>query len=510
MPSVVAGKDLAMAHRFRFMIARAVRAAAILFLVFVAPFAQASERPLVVGMALEPPHLDPTAGAAAAIDEITYANVFEGLTRIDRDGAVAPALASDWTVSDGGLTYTFTLRENVRFHDGSPFDASVAKFALDRARAPEAENAQPQLFDAIEAVDAVNPTTLVIRLSRPDGALPFNLAWGDAVMVHPDSVGGNKQSPIGTGPFQFERWRRGDRVLLRRHDDYWGKPAALARASFAFVPDPTVALAAVLAGDVHAFPNFPAPEMLPVLKEDPRFTVALGTTEGETIVAINARREPFGDIRIRRAIASAIDRKALIDGAMFGTATPIGSHYPPHGPAYVDLTHVNDHAPKRAEALLAEAGVTEMSVDLALPPPAYARRSGEIIAAQLRAVGIKVDLRPVEWAEWLSRIFRDHDYDLTIVAHTEPADISIYARPDYYFTTDDKALLAALAALERESDPAARIELLETAQRRIAADATNAFLFQLPKLGVWDARLSGLWQNAPIQATDLTDVVWRE
>lgn len=468
------------------------------------------QRPLVVGMALEPPHLDPTAGAAAAIDEVLYANVFEGLTRITADGTVAPALATDWSVGDDGLTVTFTLREGVRFHDGAPFDASVAKFALDRARAPGAENAQPQLFEAIEAVEAPEPTTLVVRLSRPDADLPYSLGWGDAVMVHPDSAEANKQTPVGTGPFRFASWRRGDRIVLERNEAYWGEPAALPRVEFAFVADPTVALAALLAGDVDAFPNFPAPEMLPVLEKDDRFTVAIGTTEGETIMAINSRRPPFDDVRVRRALAAAIDRQALVDGAMYGTATPIGSHMPPHAPAYVDLTGVNPYDPERARALLAEAGVEGLTAELVLPPPAYARRSGEIIAAQLRAVGVELELKPVEWAEWLSSVFRGHDYDLTIVAHTEPADINIYARPDYYFQADDPALAEALAALETETDPARRNGLLRTAQRRIAETAVNVFLFQLPKIGVWDARLDGLWENAPIQANDVTGVSWRQ
>jgi len=482
----------------------------LLALVPLAAAAQAAERPLVVGMALEPPHLDPTAGAAAAIDEVLYANVFEGLTRITGEGTVAPALATAWEASDDGLSWTFTLREGVTFHDGATFDARIAKFAIDRARAPGAENAQPQLFAAIEEVTAEDAATLRIDLSRPDAALPHSLGWGDAVMVHPDTADANKQVPVGTGPFRFDRWRRGDRVILMRNADYWGELAALPRVDFAFVADPTVALASLLAGDVHAFPNFPAPEQLPVLEGDPRFTVEVGTTEGETILAINARREPFDDIRVRQAIARAIDRQALVDGAMFGTATPIGSHYPPHGPAFVDLTEVNAHDPQSARELLADAGVEDLAASLVLPPPAYARRSGEIIAAQLRAVGIETRIEPVEWAEWLSRVFRGKDYDLTIVAHTEPADIGIYVRPDYYFGVPDARLAQIMGELEREADPARRDELLRAAQRRIAEEAVNAFLFQLPKVGVWDARLSGLWSHSPVQANDVTDVSWTE
>lgn len=470
--------------------------------------AQPAQNRAVVGMALEPPHLDPTAGAAAAIDEVVYANVFEGLTRVAEDGTVAPALAQAWQFSPDGLTVTFDLREGVRFHDGTPFNAQVAKFALDRARADGAENAQPQLFEAIDTVEATGTHTLTIALSQPDADLPYALAWGDAVMVHPDSADANKQTPVGTGPFRFDEWRRGDRVVLTPNADYWGEAPALERAEFAFIADPTVALAAMLAGDVHAFPNFPAPETLPVLEGDPRFDVVVGTTEGETILAINARKAPFDDVRVRRAIAAAIDRQALVDGAMYGTATPIGSHMPPHDPAYVDLTGVNAYDPAKASALLAEAGATDLAVEIALPPPSYARRSGEIIAAQLREVGIDASVRAVEWAEWLSRIFRGHEFDLTIVAHTEPADIGIYARPDYYFGVRNPRFDEIMTELSATVDAENRAALLVEAQQIIADDAVNAFLFQLPKIGVWDARLSGLWENSPVQANDLTGVSW--
>ncbi|MEM8854180.1 MAG: ABC transporter substrate-binding protein [Pseudomonadota bacterium] len=472
--------------------------------------AHAAERPLVVGMALEPPHLDPTAGAAAAIDEVLYANVYEGLTRIASDGTVVPGLAMDWSVSEDGLSYTFNLREGVTFHDGTPFDADAVVFTLDRARADGAENAQPQLFAAIDKVTAVDPTTVRIDLTQEDGDLAYSLAWGDAVIVSPSAAETLKSAPVGTGPFTFDTWRRGDRVILSRNDAYWGEQANVPQVEFAFVSDPTVALAAILAGDVHAFPNFPAPETLPVLEADDRFNVAVGTTEGETILAINSASEPFDDVRVRKAIAAAIDRQALVDGAMYGTATPIGSHMPPHAPSYVDLTGLSPHDPEAARALLAEAGVEDLRLSIALPPPAYARRSGEIIAAQLREVGIDAEIVPVEWAEWLARIFRGKEYDLTIVAHTEPNDIGIYARPDYYFHVPNERFTAIMAELDKVADPDTRITLLKEAQTIIAENAVNGFLFQLPKVGVWDARLDGFWENAPIQANDVTGVRWQE
>ena len=145
-----------------------------------------------------------------------------------------------------------------------------------------------------------------------------------------------------------------------------------------------------------------------------------------------------------------------------------------------------------------------------LPPPSYARLGGEIIASELRDVGIDLEIIPVEWAQWLDQVFTKKDYDLTIVSHTEPNDIDIYSRKDYYFNYDNPAFDKVIADLNLTSDEAKRKELLGQAQKILADDAVVGFLFELPKVGVWDAKLQGLWENAPIQANDLTKVKWSE
>lgn len=466
---------------------------------------------LVLGMQLEPPNLDPTAGAAGAIDEVVYANLFEGLTRFREDGSIAPGLAESWEVSEDGRSYTFHLRDGVRFHDGTAFDAGDVVFSLDRARGPDSTNAQKALFDGIEAVTVIDPGTVRVDLGAPDSGFLWALAWGDAVILAPETADAAATAPVGTGPFRFDRWVRGDRVELARNDAYWGAPVALDRAVFRFISDPTAAYAALLAGDIDAFPNVPAPETLMQFKADPHFQVTVGLTEGETILAINNARPPLDDIRVRRAIAHAIDRQALIDGALYGYGTPIGSHFAPHHPAYVDLTGLSAYDPDAARSLLAEAGFADgLRLTLTLPPPAYARRGGEIVAAQLRAVGIDARIEAVEWAQWLERVFRGHDYDLTIVSHTEPLDIGIYARPDYYFGYDNPEMGALMARLRAAPDTAGRNAILAEAQAIIARDQVNAFLFQLARTGVADARLRGLWANAPVQANDLTGVYWAE
>ena len=480
-------------------------------LALTASMAVAQQTDLTIGLQLEPPHLDPTSAAAGAIDSVLYANVFEGLTRFGPDGSVGPGLATEWDISEDGLTYTFTLAEGVKFHDGTTFDAEDVKFSLDRARAEDSANAQKALFAGIAEVTVVDPQTVEVTLSAPDGNFLFNLAWGDAVIVAPESIENIKTTPIGTGAFMFDNWVQGDRIDLVRNEEYWGAPAYLDSATFKFISDPTAAFAAMMAEDLDAFYAFPAPENLPQFDADPRFKVIVGSTEGETILAMNNKMPPFDDVRVREAVAHAINRQEIIDGALFGYGTPIGTHFAPHHPDYVDLTGISEYDPEKSKALLEEAGIdTPIQVKMTLPPPSYARRGGEIIAAQLRQVGIEPQIENVEWAQWLETTFRGKDYGLTIVSHTEPLDINIYARPDYYFQYDNPDFQALMEKVAVESDPEARSEMFKTAQTTIAEDYVNAYLMQLPLLTVAKTGLMGLWPNAPTQATDLTGVTWEE
>ena len=335
------------------------------------------------------------------------------------------------------------------------------------------------------------------------------MAWGDASMVAPESIEMAATNPVGTGPFKFSRWVQGDRVEIERNPDYWGEPVALESAVFKFISDASASFSALMAGDIDAFPNFPAPEAVDQFRSDPRFTVIVGSNEGETILSTNNKSETLSDVRVRKAIAHAIDRQAIIDGAMFGFGTPIGTHFPPHNPDYLDLTEMSAYDPDLSRQLLEEAGHGEgLILRLMLPPPSYARRGGEIIASQLREVGIQTEISNLEWAQWLEQVFRNKDYDLTIVSHTEPNDINIYARPEYYFQYDNAAFQELIEQLTITADPSDRTKLLHSAQTMISEDYVNGYLFQLAKIGVANSKIVGLWENSPTQANDLTAVSW--
>ena len=259
--------------------------------------------PAVIGMQLEPPVLDPTVNPAAAIAEALDGNLYEGLVKFAPDGSVLPALAQSWEISGDGLTYVFHLRAGVRFHDGVAFDAAAAQFSLERALAADSSNPQRTRINAIGSVRVIDDHTLVLSLSRRSGGLLQSLAWAAFVMVEPKSAATNSTRPIGTGPFRFRSWSRGDSLTLERNPDYWGGPATIGGVTFRFISDPTAAYAALMAGDVDAFSNYPAPESFPQFAADRRFKVFVGSTESETVLAMNNRHAPA-----RRPQGAARDR----------------------------------------------------------------------------------------------------------------------------------------------------------------------------------------------------------
>jgi ABC-type dipeptide/oligopeptide/nickel transport system permease component/ABC-type transport system substrate-binding protein len=483
----------------------ALLALAVLSAVLLAACPAHGAQRLIIGTQLEPPVLDPTANPAAAISEVLYGNVYEGLVQFAADGSVLPRLALSWEISNDGLIYIFHLKGGVRFHDGSEFDAAAAKYSLERILAPGSTNPQRSRLQAIRTVEVEDPLTLRVLLSRRSGGLLQSLAFGSAVMVSRSSAVNNAVRPIGTGPFRFLRWRRGDSITLERNPDYQGPPARLSQVTFKFITDPTAAFAALMAGDVDAFSNYPAPESFSQFAVDRRFKVFTGTTEMETVLGLNERVAPLSNVLVRRAISYALDRRAIIDGAMFGYGTPIGSHFPPHNPAYIDLTGMYPHDALKAKELLNQAGYPRgFSMTLKLPPPSYARRSGEIVAAQLAQIGIRVKIENLEWAQWLDQVYTRHDFDMSIVGHAEPLDYDIYARDDYYFGYSNPEFKALIAALDDSVDAAVRKDLLQQIQRKLATDAVNGFLFQYPRLDIWNAHVHGIGFDTVLGVVDVT------
>ena len=478
-----------------------------------ASMAQGKKDSVVMAMALEPPGLDPTTAAAAAIAEVTLYNVYETLTKVNEDGSVSPLLAESWQASPDLKTYTFKLRKGVKFQNGEPFDSAAVKFSFERNAAPTSTNKDKSLFQSFVSVTAPDADTVVIALKYSEPNFPFLMGQASASIVEPKSAPTDATQPVGTGPYTLGAWAKGSSITLNKWADYRNASAIkLSKVTIRFISDPAAQIAALLSGDVDAFPRVAAGRSLAQFKADPRFVVLVGGSRAKTIMGINERKKPLDDVRVRRAILAAIDRQAIIDGAVDGFGKPIGSFYTPGSLGYVDTTGVNPYDPENAKKLLAEAGVTTpLELSLKLPPPSYARQGGEIIAAQLAKVGIVAKIENVEWAQWLSQVFAGngpHNFDLTIVSHVEPFDLVKLTESDYYLGYNSTAfndLYKQIMATPAEAD---RAKLLGDAQRMLATDAVAGFLFQPQWITIANKKLKGVWKEVPQFENDFSGWSW--
>jgi peptide/nickel transport system substrate-binding protein len=332
--------------------------------------------------------------------------------------------------------------------------------------------------------------------------------------VEPKSAADNKTTPIGTGPFKFVSWAKGSKVELARNGEYWNKSAKipLETASFRFIADAQAQAAALKAGDVDAIPEFGAPELIASFKDDKAIATVIGNTELKVVAGMNNARKPFSDKRVRQALMMAVDRATVVDGAWSGFGTPIGSHYTPNDRGYKDLTGVYPYDAQKAKALLAEAGYPNgFSFTMKAPQMVYAQRTSQILQAMLAEIGVTMTIETTEFpAKWVADVFKAADYDMTIVAHAEPMDIDIYARDPYYFNYKNPAFNDLLAKVEATADTAEQDRLYGEAQTILANDVPALFLFVMPKLGLWNAKVKGLWENEPIPSNVLSEVHWEE
>ena len=464
---------------------------------------------LTIAQGVEPPGLDPTTATSAAIPRVVYSNVLEGLVKIDRNGKIVPALAKGYKISKDGKEYTFVLKKGVKFHDGKPFDAEDVKFTFDRLVDPKTGTAHPEYYRDIESVQVVDNQTIKIKLKNVNSMFQFTLARPDSMIINSQAVDKLKSAPVGTGPFKFVEWVRGDHVTLTKFEAYHVKGIPyLDKVTFKFIGDPSAQIASLKAGDIDAIAYDVSPENALLLEKDPKFKVLNGYTTTKVVLSTNNSKKPFTDVRVRRAMAHAIDRSALIKGAMSGYGVPIGTHMDPGNPFYMDLTLTYPFNPEKAKQLLADAGYPNgFEAVIKLPERyAYAKRSGEIIADMLSQVGIKLKIELTEWGQWIDRVFKNADFDLTVIGHAEPFDINIYANPKYYFRYDSPRFQETLKKAEMEANPKVQKELYVACEKIITEDAVNGFLFVLPSLPTMKKEVMNWWKDYPMTAVDVTEV----
>ena len=377
----------------------------------------AAERPneLSIGVAQDFDSLDPHHATAAGTKEVLF-NVFEGLVKPTSEGQLVPAVASDFKVSDDGLTYTFTLRQGVKFHNGDTVDMQDVVFSIDRNRV--AAEGGAALIPALGVIEdlSYDDTTLTLKLSEPSLELLSYLT----LAIIPADYDQQETAPVGTGPFKFVSREAQDNMVLERFADYWGTPAKLDKVTFRIIENVEGLVMGLQSGALDLVMHLTSNETAQLSDKD--FHVEEGSMNLVQALYLNNAVKPFDDVRVRQALCYGVDKQGIIDRAFDGYGIPLGtSMFPSFGKYYDEsLTDYYTHDVEKAKELLTEAGYPN-GFDMTISVPSNYQPhvdTAEVIKEQLKDIGVNVTILPVEWGVWLSDVYGAREYQSTITGLT--------------------------------------------------------------------------------------------
>lgn len=439
---------------------------------------------IAIGVILEPTSLDMRTPTGVATGQLLIDNVYQGLVGI-APGTVSqlvPVLAAEMpSISADGREYRFTLRTGVRFHSGKELTAEDVVASL-------RETVTPQNVGFAAEISRIDDRTVSLDLAEPNSEVLWQLANEPGLIREADAGNDLAVSAVGTGPYAFDRWRRGESLTLVKNRDYWGEPASLDRVAFRFLPEGRAAVDALESGevDVHTALH---PSLRAEFENDPGFELQRAAGADIFTLAYNSARAPLDDLRVRTALSRAIDARAII-ASQNGDGRPIGGPITELEPGFVDLTGINDYDPDSARQLLVEAGHPNLNLTITVPHH-YDSAPLDLMRSQLADVGVSVTIKRLEFPLWLEQVYTNHDYQLSYVDHAEARDLSAYANPDSYFGYDSRPVqsLYERALAEPDSDEQAR--LLGEAARSVAEDAPAKWLFNYTPTNVVAANVTG-------------------
>lgn len=443
---------------------------------------------IVVAASAAPAGLDFTTTGGAAAPQALVGNVYETLVRIDDTGTPVPHLARSW--DRDGDTFTFHLRDDVTFSDGTPFTADDAAFSIDYVK-HEWTNGLKAQMDPVVDTRVLGEHTLEVTVDGDADAWLWTMGTLTGAMMTPASVERLATNPLGTGPYTVDRFDIGEKITFTAREDYWAGPVER-DAVMRYFDDPVSAVNALRVGDADVVWAMQAPQLIDTLPDDIR--VEVGTTNGEVLLSMNNQRAPFDDPDVRRAVAYAVDRDAINEVVYNGLATDTGgAPVPPTDPWFTGHDYY-PFDPAKARELL--AGRTP-EITITVPNRAYAQTASELLYSQLRDVGFKVRLDTVEFpAVWLTEVHKGHDYQSSIIAHVEPRDVPmLFGNPDYYLGYNSAEVQSDIAA----GDMAGAID-------QIMDDAAALTLVNAPNIVLYAPGVTGLNPNVVTDSLRLNEV----
>lgn len=475
----------------------------------------AAARTITVATTAQPDTLDPHVTSATSAFQSSK-SIYDTLVEVARDGAIVPSLAEAYTTSLDGLTWTFTLRDGVRFHDGTTLDAADVAASLARLAA----EGSPKRDEYTMIADVATPDarTVVLTLSAPAPALLATLASGWSAILPSEKLASGHDfgnQPVGTGPFVFGQWVRDAFLELTTNPEYFQGAPAVDGVTLRFVPDSAVQLQGLRTGEFDLALGI-SPADFDVVRADAALELVQGPSGTVLVATLNNRRPFLDDARVRRALNLAVDAALILEVAYGGgiegtTFMEAGSPWLP------DFLQPYGYDPEQARALLRAAGVPDgWTIDLALPQPYEVHvTAGQIIQDMLRDVGVNAEIRIVEWGVWLGEVYGGpRDYDMTVIGHTGKLDptgrLNGYGYADRTYSGYANAEVAGWidrAAVTTESST--RASLYAQALTRIHDEAPFVFLGTALSTHARAAAVEGFWVTPLLDTYDFRSVTAR-
>ncbi|MBQ8075062.1 MAG: ABC transporter substrate-binding protein [Oscillospiraceae bacterium] len=472
---------------------------------------RAATNEINIGIAQDFDSLDPDTMTAAGTKEVMF-NVFEGLVKPSSDGEIVPAVASDVVKSDDGLTYTFTLRQGVKFHNGNPVTMQDVVFSVERRWNSDDAAAILAALSVIDHLDH-DDSTLTITLSEPSNE--FLAAVMNAYIL-PADYDAQATAPVGTGPYKFVSRTVQDSLVLERFADYWGTPGKLDKVTFKILENAEGLVLGLQSGALDLVAHLSSDQTVQLNSDD--FAIQEGSMNLVQALYLNNAEKPFDDVRVRQALCYAVDKQAVIDLAFDGYGIPLGTSMFPSFSKYYDdtLTDYYTLNVEKAKELLKEAGYPdgfEMTITV---PSNYTPHvnTATVLVELLREIGVKATVQPVDWSTWLEEVYSNRNFQSTVTGLTSDNmtarkllerfgskvgnNFTNYSNKEY-----DEILSKALS----ETDDAAQTELYRSLERNLTENAANVYLQDMADLVAMRNGLEGL-TFYPIYVLDVSTLSW--
>ncbi|TVQ39559.1 MAG: hypothetical protein EA384_05860 [Spirochaetaceae bacterium] len=459
-----------------------------------------------------PDTLDPQATQGTLTFQVLR-SVYDTLVEPDHDGRIVPALAESWQVSTDNLSWTFQLRRGVSFHNGDRLTAADVAATFARLLDPGLGSPHAKEFASLREIRTPDEYTVVFELDHPYSPLLSSLATGWSAILPRSLIAAQHDfaaHPVGTGPFRFEQWIRDNRIALLRNPDYWIPAVPIVeRVHFNIITEVAVQVQGVLTGDLHII-DMVGPTDIARIERDPRTRLDTGLSSLVMVLAINTRRDPLSDLRLRRAINHAVDKQSILDVAYAGGKV-IGTFMDYGDPYYVDLADLYPYNPQRARRLVAEAGAAMRTLDLVLPQNYEPHvRAGEMYQQMLAEVGFDVRIRLVDWSTWLADVYAGGNFDLTVIGHTGKLDpdgrLSMFESDNNYVGWTDPHAAEMIRAARRVAGFEERRALYRDVLQLLAEQVPFVFVGSNYRYIAMRENVEGFHMDAKLDTYDLRRV----